>query len=103
MVWVTLPNNQRIQERQHRQNVLFSRDVHVTGPNDFGSGPTQTLPFSAGIPPCRATRGGATVEHSINAVVQDKDRPDLTGQTQVAFVPPNSLPQPMQRYIPPDD
>ena len=51
MVWVTLPNNQRIQERQRRQNVLFSRDVQVTGPNDFGSGPTQTFPFSVGIPP----------------------------------------------------
>src|SRR6266852_9188625 len=62
MVWVTLPNNQRVQERQRRQNVLFSRDVQVTGPNDFGSGPTQTFPFSVGIPPCRATRGGASVE-----------------------------------------
>src|SRR5207245_1161655 len=70
MVWVTLPNNQRIQERQRRQNVLFSRDVQVTGPNDFGSGPTQTFPFSVGIPPCRATRGGATVENSIKAVGQ---------------------------------
>src|SRR2546430_17595652 len=55
MVWVTLPNNQKIQERQRRQNVLFSRDVQVTGPNDFGSGPTQTFPFSVGIPPCRVT------------------------------------------------
>ena len=101
MVWVTLPNNQRIQERQRRQNVLFSRDVQVTGPNDFGSGPTQTFPFSVGIPPCRATRGGATVENSIKAVVQVKGRPDLTGQTQVAFVPPSSMPQPMQGYMPP--
>ncbi len=100
MVWVTLPNNQRIQERQRRQNVLFSRDVQVTGPNDFGSGPTQTFPFSVGIPPCRATRGGASVENSLKAVVQVKGRPDLTGQTQVAFAPPSSMPQPMQGYMP---
>src|SRR3989442_9276414 len=28
-------------------------------------------------------------------------RSDLTGQTQVAFVPPSSMPQPMQGYMPP--
>src|SRR5712664_4330745 len=100
-VWVTLPNNQRIQEMHRVENVLFSRDVQVTGPSDFGQGPTQTFPFSVGIPPCRATRGGASVENSPKAVVQVKGRPDLTGQTQVAFAPPSSMPQPMQGYMPP--
>src|SRR3989475_13026785 len=87
MVWVTLPNNQRIQERQRRQNVLFSRDVQVTGPNDFGSGPTQTFPFSVGIPPCRPTRGGASIQNLLKAVLQVKGRPDMTNETQIAFVP----------------
>ncbi len=36
MVWVTLPNNQRIQENQRRTNNLYQRDVQVTGATDFG-------------------------------------------------------------------
>src|SRR6266705_586669 len=40
LVWITI-NNTRVQEHERRQNVLFSRDVVVTGPNDFGSGPGQ--------------------------------------------------------------
>ncbi len=66
-VWVTLPNNQRIQEMHRVENVLFSRDVQVTGPSDFGQGPTQTFPFSVGIPPCRATRGGAQTDARLHA------------------------------------
>jgi len=62
MVWVTL-NNQRFQENQRRTNNLYQRDVQVTGPTDFGKGPTQTFPFSVGIPPCRATRGGSSVQN----------------------------------------
>ena len=99
-VWVTLPNNQRIQEMHRVENVLFSRDVQVTGPSDFGQGPTQTFPFSVGIPPCRATRGGAHVENSLKAVVECKGRPHLHGETQVAFVPAGSMPQQMPGYMP---
>jgi hypothetical protein len=99
LVWVTI-NNTRVQENQRRQNVLFSRDVQVSGPNDFGNGPTQTFPFSVGIPPCRATRGGSSLENSLKAVVQVKGRPDMTGQTQVAFVPTGSMPQQMPGYMP---
>ena len=99
LVWVTI-NNTRVQEHQHRQNVLFSRDVQVSGPNDFGSGPTQTFPFSVGIPPCRPTRGGSSLQNSLKAVVQVKGRPDMTGQTQIAFVPPSSMPQQMPGYMP---
>ena len=33
-VWVTI-NNQRIQEMHRVQNVLYSRDVQVTGPSDL--------------------------------------------------------------------
>lgn len=99
MVWVTL-NNQRFQQPERRQNVLFSRDVQVTGPQDFGKGPTQTFPFSVGMPPCRATRGGAAVENSLKAILQINGRPHLTGQTQVAFAPAGSMPQPMPGYMP---
>jgi hypothetical protein len=85
----------------HRvENVLFSRDVQVTGPSDFGQGPTQTFPFSVGIPPCRATRGGAAVENSLKAVVECKGRPHMHGQSQVAFVPAGSMPQQMPGYMP---
>src|SRR6266705_3541302 len=37
-------NNSRLEEHERRQNVLFSRDVGVIGPTDFGSGPNQTSP-----------------------------------------------------------
>ena len=100
LVWVTI-NNTRVQEHQRRQNVLFSRDVQVNGPNDFGAGPTQTFPFSVGMPSCRPTKPGGSIENSLKAVVQVKGRPDLTGSTQVAFVPPSSMPQPMPGYMPP--
>ena len=98
-VWVTI-NNQRIQEMHRVQNVLFSRDVQVTGPGDFGKGQTQTFPFNVGIPPCRATRGGAAVENSLKAVIECKGRPHMSGQTQVAFVPAGSMPQGMPGYMP---
>jgi hypothetical protein len=99
LVWVTV-NNTRVQENQRRQNVLFSRDVQVSGPNDFGSGPTQTFPFSVGMPSCRPTRAGGSVENSLKAVVQVKGRPDMTGHTGIAFVPAGSIPQPMPGYMP---
>src|SRR3989442_1410052 len=77
-----------------------SRDVQVTGPNDFGSGPTQTFPFSVGMPSCRPTKAGGSIENSLKAVVQVKGRPDMTGHTQVAFMPGSSMPQPMPGYMP---
>ncbi len=87
MVWVTLPNNQRIQENQRRTNNLYQRDVVVVGPTDFGKGPAQAFPFSVGIPPCRATRGGSSVQNVLKAVLETHGRPDLTNETQIAFVP----------------
>jgi hypothetical protein len=98
-VWVTI-NNTRVQEIHRVENVLFSRDVQVTGPSDFGQGPTQAFPFSVGIPPCRATRGGAAVENSLKAVIECKGRPHMHGETQVAFVPAGSMPQQMPGYMP---
>jgi hypothetical protein len=92
-VWVTLPNNTRVQEMHRVENVLYSQDVQVTGPSDFGEGNSQTFPFSVGMPPCRATRGGAAVENSLKAILQCKGRPHLQGGTQVPFVPPGSMPQ----------
>jgi hypothetical protein len=99
-VWITLPNNQRVQEMHRVENVLFSRDLQVTGPSDFGQGPAQTFPFSVGIPPCRATRGGAAVENSLKAVIECKGRPHMHGESQVAFVPAGSMPQQMPGYMP---
>lgn len=97
-VWVNI-NNTRVQEMHRVENVLFSRDVPINGPSDFGQGPTQTFPFSVGVPPCRATRGGAAVENSLKAVVQCKGRPHLHGQTQIAFAPAGSMPQQMGGYM----
>ena len=93
-VWVTI-NNARVQEMHRVENVLYSQDVQVTGPSDFGDGPAQTFPFSVGMPPCRATRGGAAVENSLKAILQCKGRPHLQGATQVPFVPPGSMAQQM--------
>jgi hypothetical protein len=87
LVWVTLPNNQRFQENQRKENNLYERDVQLTGPQDFGKGPAQVFPFSVGIPPTRATRGGATVQNMLKAVMEVHARPSLTNETQVAFVP----------------
>ncbi len=91
-VWVTI-NGMRVQEMHRVENVLFSQDVQVTGPSDFGEGPAQTFPFSVGIPPCRATRGGAAVENSVKAILQCKGRPHLQGGTQVSIAPPGMMPQ----------
>src|SRR2546430_14906070 len=33
MGWGPLPNNQKIQERKRRENVLFSKDVQLARPN----------------------------------------------------------------------
>src|SRR5438309_10306454 len=52
MVWVTLPNNQRVQENQRRTNNLYQRDVQVIGPTDLGKGPVQTFTLRVGIPLC---------------------------------------------------
>src|SRR5712692_10008680 len=95
MVWITLPNNQRIQENQRRTNNLYQRDVQVVGPTDFGKGPAQTFPFSVGIPPSRPTRGGAAVQNLLKAVLETHGRPDLTNETQIAFVPAGAYGSPM--------
>lgn len=97
-VWVNI-NGTRVQEMHRVENVLYSQDVQVTGASDFGDGPSQSFPFSIGMPPCRATRGGAAVENSLKAILQCKGRPHLQGATQVPFVPAGMMPQqPMQGY-----
>src|SRR5438309_6819051 len=75
MVWITLPNNQRVQENQRRTNNLYQRDVVIVGPTDFGKRPAQTFLFSVGIPPRRATRGGSSGEKVLQALVEADGRP----------------------------
>ncbi len=58
--WIVV-NNQRIQERVHKQATLFSRDIRVSGPSDFGQGPAREFPFSVGMPMFRPTRQGGSV------------------------------------------
>lgn len=82
-VWATVGNN-RVRQNQPRKNTLFSRDVRVAGPTDFG-GSTQSFPFSVGVPTYRPSRGGGTIEYSLKGVVAVKGRPDVTGETQVGF------------------
>ncbi len=88
LVWTTI-NNQRVQTRERRQNTLFQRDVRVSGPSDFGSGPARSFPFAVSMPSYRPTRAGGTIENLAKGVVAVKGRPDVTGSTQVAFGPPN--------------
>ena len=81
MVWVTLPNNQRVQQREHRQDTLFSHDARISGPSDFGKGPQRDFPFQVGIPTFRPTRAGGTIQYSVKGVIAVKGRPDVTGAT----------------------
>ena len=85
MVWVTLPNNQRVQQREHRQDTLFSHDARISGPSDFGKGPQRDFPFQVGIPTFRPTRAGGTIQYSVKGVIAVKGRPDVTGATNLAF------------------
>ena len=85
MVWVTLPNNQRVQQREHRQDTLFSHDARISGPSDFGKGPQRDFPFQVGIPTFRATRAGGTIQYSVKGVIAVKGRPDVTGATNLTF------------------
>ncbi len=97
-VWVTI-NNQRIQQRERRQDTLFSRDVRVSGPSDFGQGPQRDFPFSVGMPIFRPTRAGGSIEYLVKGVLSVKGRPDVTGSTQISFTQAPaypSMPPPMQ-------
>lgn len=81
-------NNQRVPKMVDHKDTLFSRDVDISGPSDFGQGPTRSFPFSVGIPPVRPVHGGGRVEYEVKGVVAVKGRPDITGTTQVSFTPP---------------
>ncbi len=94
LVWVQ-EGNQRIQRMQRQQNTLYSRDVRVSGPTDFGGGPTRSFPFSVAVPAYRPTRAGGTIENSVKGVVAVKGRPDVTGSTQIGFAPPGAYPSMM--------
>jgi hypothetical protein len=87
LTWVT-ENNERVPKMMQKQNTLFSRDVNISGPSDFGQGPTRSFPFSVGIPPFKTTHNGGSIEYSLKGVVAVKGRPDITGSTQIAFIPP---------------
>jgi len=101
LVWVTLPNNQRIQERQRKKNTLFSQDVKASGPTDLGQGPTREFPFSVGMPLRRPTRAGGSVEYEVKGVVAVHGRPDVTGTTQVNITPGVAYPGIMQPQMQP--
>lgn len=83
-----LENNQRVPRMVSKTNTLFSRDVPIFGPSDFGEGPTRTFPFSVGIPPFRPSHSGGNIEYKVKGVIAVKGRPDITATTQIAFNPP---------------
>jgi len=100
MVQVVI-NNQRINQMEHKTNTLFSDNVRVSGPTDFGNG-ERTFPFSVGMPVCRATHSGGSIQNSLKGVVAVKGRPDITGDVSVGFSPPSSvsyMQQPQQQYM----
>ena len=84
--WV-VENNQRVPRMVSKTNTLFSRDEPISGPSDFGQGPTRAFPFSVGTPVSRASRSGGSIEYEIKGVVAVKGRPDVTSTTQIAFSP----------------
>ena len=92
-VWVVV-GNRRVQQMQRKKNTLFSRDVRVSGPTDFGSG-SRSFPFTVAMPVYRPTRNGGAVENSVKGVVAVKGRPDVTGELQVGFAPPGLFPSMM--------
>ncbi len=98
-VWVQI-GNQRVQRMERQQTTLFSRDVRVSGPTDFGSGPARSFPFSVAISTYRPTRAGGTIENSVKGVVSVHGRPDVTGSTQIAFGPPSAYPSMMPQMQP---
>ncbi len=99
-VWVER-NGQRFQEMQRKQNTLFSQDVRVSGPTDFGSGPTRSFPFTISMPSYRASHHGGIVENMVKGVIAVKGRPDATGTTMIAFTPPSAYPQMMSPQMQP--
>ncbi len=103
MEWVE-ENNQRVPRMVQKTNTLFSRDVPISGPSDFGQGPTRSFPFSVGIPSFKSSRQGGSIEYQVKGVVAVKGRPDITGTTMIAFTPATyaviGAPAP-QAYVPP--
>ena len=98
--WV-LENDKRVPRMASKTSTLFSRDVSISGPSDFGQGPTRSFPFSVGIPPFRPSHSGGNIEYQVKGVVAVKGRPDITATTQIAFNPPLTYtliaPPPMQQ------
>ncbi|HZD12122.1 MAG TPA: hypothetical protein VE177_01210, partial [Candidatus Binatus sp.] len=97
-------NNQRINQMEPRSVTLFSDNVRLSGPTDFGTG-ERDFPFSVGMPNCRATHSGGSIRNSVKGVVAVKGRPDITGETSIGFSAgspyPPQQPQPyMQPYGP---
>src|SRR5262249_47456433 len=85
LVWVTLPNNQRVQQMEHKQDTLFSHDARISGPSDFGQGPQRDFPFQVGIPSFKPTRSGGSIQYTVKGVISVKGRPDVHGSTNLAF------------------
>jgi hypothetical protein len=88
LVWVERGNPpQKVQERQSRVDTRFSQNVQVSGPADFGMGPTRGFPFKVNIPPSKPVHEGGSVRYAVKGVVAVKGRPDMTGETNISFVP----------------
>ncbi|HEX4921035.1 MAG TPA: hypothetical protein VFV92_09880 [Candidatus Bathyarchaeia archaeon] len=85
--WV-LENDKRVPRMASKTSTLFSRDVSISGPSDFGQGPTRSFPFSVGIPPFRPSHSDGSIEYQLKGVVAVKGRPDITATAQIAFNPP---------------
>ena len=99
MEWV-IENNQRVPRMVQKTSSLFSRDVPINGPSDFGQGPSRSFPFSVGFPALRAVHQGGRLETSLKGVVAVKGRPDITGTVQIAFSAPTMavVGAPVQQY-----
>ncbi len=89
MVTVVI-NNQRVNQMEHKTDTLFSNNVRVSGPQDFGEG-ERSFPFSAGMPVMKPTRSGGTIQYMLKGVVAVKGRPDITGEVNVGFTPAGSV------------
>jgi hypothetical protein len=87
--WV-IENNQRVPRQVQKENTLFSQNTPLSGPSDFGQGPTRAFPFSVGIPAYKPQHVGGSIEYSVKGVVAVKGRPDITHSTQIAFGPPQA-------------
>ncbi len=89
MVTVVI-NNQRVNQMEHKTDTLFSNNVRLSGPQDFGQG-ERSFTFSAGMPVMKPTRAGGSIQYMLKGVVAVKGRPDITGESNVGFAPAGTV------------